>query len=106
MKDIGKFIRTQLDYCVAIAEDIIKNEASLEVLNYAKNFAEIESPMTGEIEANWIRIAYEDTYIFLYLDDNGSTLSGDVCYRMNGYGQYRSKTIEEKDNPDEYIPMN
>lgn len=40
----------QLNYCKEIAEDIIKNNASMEILQHAKKFAEIESPMTGEME--------------------------------------------------------
>lgn len=59
---------TVLNLCARIAEDIIFNDASLEVLQFAKKWAEIESPMTGEIDADWIRICYGSIYVFLHFD--------------------------------------
>ena len=56
MEKAKKAIIEQLNYCKAIAEDITKNNASMEILQHAKKFAEIESPMTGETEAAWVRI--------------------------------------------------
>ena len=66
----------QLNYCKAIAEDIIKNNASMEILQHAKKFAEIESPMNGETEAAWVRICWGDIYIFLRFDEAAWDVTG------------------------------
>lgn len=42
----------QFEYCKAIADDIIKNNRSLEVITHAKKYAEIESKLTGETDAD------------------------------------------------------
>ena len=46
----------QFYYCNAIANDIIKHNKSKEIQEYAKQFAEIESPLVGGTYADWIRI--------------------------------------------------
>ena len=61
----------QFNYCNAIANDIIEHNKSKEIQEYAKQFAEIESPLVGGTDADWIRINWGDIYIFLC--DNGST---------------------------------
>ena len=59
-----KFVK-QFYYCNAIANDIIKHNKSKEIQEYAKQFAEIESPLVGGTYADWIRINWGDIYIFL-----------------------------------------
>lgn len=44
----------QFNYCNAIATDILDNNKSKEIQEYAKKFAEIESPLVGGTEAEWI----------------------------------------------------
>lgn len=46
----------QFNYCNAIANDIIEHNKSKEIQEYAKQFAEIESPLVGGTGADWIRI--------------------------------------------------
>ena len=105
MKSLREVIREQFAYCIAIAEDIVEQEASLDVLNYAKKYAEIESPMTGEIEVDWIRIMYGDIYIFLHLNEpedkdydnyKFTGFTGEVWYQLDGLGQYGGETIDVK----------
>lgn len=79
----------QFEYCYAIAEDIINNHKTKEVQEYAKQFAEIESPLVGGTEANWIRINWCDIYIFLC--DNG-----EVVYQVDPFGEYGGELINKK----------
>lgn len=53
----------QFNYCNAIANDIIEHNKSKEIQEYAKQFAEIESPLVGGTGADWIRINWG---IFIY----------------------------------------
>lgn len=46
----------QFNYSNAIANDIIEHSKSKEIQEYAKQFAEIESPLVGGTDADWIRI--------------------------------------------------
>ncbi len=77
----------QFNYCNAIANDIIEHNKSKEIQEYAKQFAEIESPLVGGTDANWIRINWGDIYIFLC--DNGS-----VGYQVDPLGAYGSELID------------
>ena len=56
----------QFEYCKAIAEDILANGKSKEVQEYANKYAEIESPLVGGTDAEWIRINWGAIYIFLH----------------------------------------
>ena len=42
----------QFNHCNAIAADILDNNKSKEIQEYAKKFAEIESPLVGERKLN------------------------------------------------------
>lgn len=77
----------QFNYCNAIAEDILQNNKSKEIQEYAKRFAEIESPLVGGTDAEWIRINWGDIYIFLC--DNG-----DVGYQVDPIGEYGGELID------------
>lgn len=71
----------QFNYCNAIANDIIEHNKSKEIQEYAKQFAEIESPLVGGTGADWIRINWGDIYIFLC--DNGS-----IGYQVDPLASY------------------
>lgn len=77
----------QFNYCCAIADDIIANNKSKDIQEYAKKFAEIESPLVGGTDAEWIRINWGDIYIFLC--DNG-----DVEYQVDPMGEYGGELID------------
>lgn len=77
----------QFRYCDAIAEEILSFGKTKEIQTYAKRFAEIESPLSGETDAPWIRINYGDIYIFLH--DNG-----DVTYQLDPLGGYGAELID------------
>ena len=77
----------QFYYCKAIANDIIKHNKSKEIQEYAKQFAEIESPLVGGTDADWIRINQGDIYIFLYDD-------GSIGYQVDPLGVYGNELID------------
>ena len=77
----------QFNYCNAIAEDILQNNKSKEIQEYTKKFAEIESPLVGGTDADWIRINWGDIYIFL--SDNG-----DVGYQVDPLAEYGGELID------------
>lgn len=77
----------QFNYCNAIAEDILQHNKSKEIQEYAKKFAEIESPLVGGTDAEWIRINWGDIYIFLC--DNG-----DIGYQVDPLGEYGGELID------------
>ena len=49
----------QFEYCKAIAEDILANGKTKEVQEYSKKYAEIESPLVGGTDAEWIELIGE-----------------------------------------------
>lgn len=77
----------QFNHCNAIAADILDNNKSKEIQEYAKKFAEIESPLVGGTEAEWIRINWGDIYIFL-CDD------GNIRYQVDPLGEYGDELID------------
>ena len=77
----------QFYYCNAIANDIIKHNKSKEIQEYAKQFAEIESPLVGGTDVDWIRINWGDIYIFLYDD-------GSIGYQVDPLGVYGNELID------------
>lgn len=95
-------ILQQFVFCKEIAEDIKKNHASEAILRYAKKWAEIESPMSGETEAPWIRICYGDIYIFIHLTENSlinnvaPVFTGEMWYQLDGRGGYGGEEIDVK----------
>lgn len=65
--------KAQLDLCKAIAEDIIKYNASKEICKYADGFAMIESPYgtrDGYCGNDYIRINFGEAYCYIDIDKN------------------------------------
>lgn len=89
MLNLKEVIRKQFDYCNAIAEDIFANGKSKDVQEYAKQFAEIESPLVGGTDADWIRINWGDIYIFMHDD-------GTFWYQLDGLGEYNGELIDSR----------
>lgn len=50
-------------------------------------WVEIESPLVGGTDANWIRLNYDDVYIFLHDD-------GSEWYQLDPIGGYGAELIE------------
>ena len=99
MTNLKEIILKQLNYCSTIADDIIKHNASRDILNYTKKWAEIESPMTNETDCMWIRICWGDIYIFLYIDEykyqwGEICLTGKISYQLDGLGEYGGELID------------
>lgn len=100
MKDIKDFILERFNYCRAIADDIIRHSACLGVLNHAKKFAVIESPMTGETDAAWIRVEFDDIYIYIEIDEEAYgesekvVLTGKVGYQLDPECAYGAELID------------
>lgn len=99
MSNIKEVIFKQLNYCNAIAVDIIKNNASEEVINHAKKWVQVESPITGETDAPWIRVNYGDIYVFANLDEaelmkNNIKFTGQMRYQLDGLGEYGAELID------------
>lgn len=86
----------RFNYCNAIAMDIIANGKSKEVQEYAKQYAEIESPLVGGTSADWIRINWGDIYIFLH--DNGN-----IQYQLDPVGAYNEELIDMYGTSVEFI---
>lgn len=98
MVETKEAIVTQLYYCKAIADDIIKHNATDDIIAYAKKWAEIESPMTGETNAPWIRINWGDIYAFILLNVDSYYNDGiikfiDMEYQLDPYGAYGAELI-------------
>ena len=88
----------QFNYCNAIANDIIEHNKSKEIQEYAKQFAEIESPLVGGTGADWIRINWGDIYIFLC--DNGS-----IGYQVDPLASYYGNELIDIDCNNEEIEL-
>ena len=114
--NLKNVILEQLNYCNEIVKDILKYDKSKEIQLYAKQYAEVESPLIGGTEADWIRINFGDIYIFLH--DNG-----EIQYQLDPIGNYGEELIdiygslndfieeiqrldEEKIKDDYYYPKN
>lgn len=100
MSTFRELIMRQFSYCEAIADDIINHNASEEVIKYAKKYAEIESPMTEETDAAWVRVNWGDIYIFihfdedLYLNERKISFTGKITYQVDAIGGYGGELID------------
>lgn len=100
MKEIKEFILERFNYCRAIADDIIRHSACTGVLNHARKFATIETPMSGETDAAWIRVEFDDIFIFVHLDeeaygDNDKiVLTGKMTYQLDPECAYGAELID------------
>jgi hypothetical protein len=73
MVDMRIIWMAQLDLCKAIADDIVKHNASKEICQYADGFAMIESPYGtrgGYYGNDFIRINFGEAYCYVDLDRN------------------------------------
>jgi len=86
----------EFKYCNAIAMDIVLNGKSKEVQEYATQFAEIESPLIGGTDANWIRINWGYIYIFLHDD-------GKIQYQFDPFGEYGGELIDVFGTAEDFI---
>lgn len=112
MKDIKQLITERLEYCNAIAQDIIQHKACEGVIQHAKKYATIQSPMTGEIDAAWVRIEFDDIYIFVFLNEdeyygNGKVLlSGEISYQLDPACAYGAELIDAHTTEEFYEKLN
>lgn len=101
-------IKKRFKYCKAIADDIIKYNAMNDIIAYAKEWAEIESPMTEETDAPWVRINWSDIYIFIHMDEDAwyddgvIKFTGKVNYQLDPFGGYGGELIDV-DNVDAFM---
>lgn len=82
MVDMRIIWKAQLDFCKAIADDIVEHNASKKICKYADKFAMIESPYNtsgGYYGNDFIRINYGEAYCYLVVDDDNN-LTGDVWW--------------------------
>lgn len=99
-KRVKSCIKKRFSYCRAIADDIIKYNAIDEIISYAKEWAEIESPMTEETDTAWIRINWSDIYIFIHMDEDAwydkgiIKFTGEVDYQLDPFGGYGGELID------------
>lgn len=88
---LKEWLMMQFNYCNAIASDILEHNKSKETQEYAKQFAEIESPLVGGTDEKWICINWGDIYIYLYDD-------GSIRYQLDPLGGYGSELIDTFDS--------
>ena len=96
---LREIILKQFDLCRTIATDIIRHDADEDILYYAKRYAQIESPITGETGAPWIRINYGDIYVFIDFDEKifeseNRIKFRKIRYQLDGCDGYGGETIE------------
>lgn len=100
MEKIKNQIMSDLHYCIDIANDIVANNCSPEILKYAKEFAEIESPMTDETDAPWVRINWCGVYVFVHFDEDAYFNEGKIefigerWYQLDFEGSYGAEIID------------
>ena len=77
MVDMRIIWKAQLDLCKAIADDIIKHNASKEVCEYADGFAQIESPYDtrgGWYGNDFIRVNFGEAYCYIDIDEDNKPI--------------------------------
>lgn len=91
-----KQILQHMQYLLTAREYLLENNKSLEAqkdIKYNRRyngfFIEIESPLVGGTIADWIRLCYDDVYIFLHDD-------GTEWYQLDPIGQYNEELIDVK----------
>ena len=62
MIDIKTIWKNQIELCNDIANDIIKHNASNDIINYTKQYAIIE------VQEEWIRVNFGEAYCYIDLD--------------------------------------
>ena len=86
-----KQILQHMQYLLTAREYLLENNKSLEAqMEIKKNLRleiEIESPLVGGTTADWIRLYYDDVYLFLH--DNGKEQ-----YQLDPLAEYGGELID------------
>lgn len=80
MVDMRIIWKAQLELCKSVAEDIVKHNASPEVIEHAKGYTHIENEY-GEF---W-RINYGEAYAYVDIDEDGKP-TGDIWWNNDEMG--------------------
>lgn len=89
MVDMRKIYKAQMDFVKAIAEDIVKHNASKKVINYAEEYAHLENEY-GEF---W-RVNWGEAYAYVDIDENGKP-TGNIWWSNEEMGVEHNGTYEE-----------
>ena len=87
--DMRKVWASQTRYVFNIVRDIIRNNASTDVLDYASYYAEIEAPFPINERcdvnhgANYIRVNYGEAYAYIPLNSNNKPKGLQYVYWCN-----------------------
>ena len=126
-KKTAKILRAQVLYCDDIVQDIIRHDASADVLKYAQKFAEIENPLLGNTDVDWVRINFDAIYVYVrkengeyeatwHLDPEGGygaeliimdkASASDFAREVEEYLVHNSEKCEgDFEEPPTYVPM-
>ena len=107
---LREVIMKQFELCKAITADIIKHKAEEGMLYYARTYAEIESFLTGETDAPWIRINYGDIYIFIDVDEEIFNKENrikirKIRYQLDGCAGYGGEIIKAESVADFLVQL-
>lgn len=94
-KNIKTEVIEDLLKCIKIKDEILSDgitKNNIEKLQTNHRSFEIESPLTGETMADWIRINYNGVYVFIHLD-NENKPSGNYWYQLDYIGSYGLELI-------------
>lgn len=78
-----------------LKDEIIRSDItreSIESFQKGHREFEIESPLTGETDAEWVRINYNGIYIYIHLD-NDNKANGNLWYQLDYIGSYGLELI-------------
>lgn len=89
-----KRVLCNMEYLLDAREYLLKNNKSLEAQKEIRDnrkydgfLIEIESPLVGGTDADWIRLYYDDVYLFLH--DNGKEQ-----YQLDPLAEYGGELID------------
>lgn len=95
-----KKILCNMEHLLDAREFLIANNKSLEAQSEIKNnrryggfLIEIESPLVGGTDADWIRLCYDDVYLFLHDD-------GTEWYQLDPLSEYGGELIDARSYED------
>lgn len=95
-----KKILCNMGYLLDATKYLLANNKSLEAqkeIKYNRRYdgflIEIESPLVGGTDADWIRLCYDDVYLFL-CDD------GSEWYQLDPLGEYGGELIDVRSYDD------
>lgn len=88
MVDMRIIYKEQLRFVKEIAEDIVRHNASIEVIKHAKEYAHLENEY-GEF---W-RVNWGEAYAYVDIDENGKP-TGDISWNNDEMGVEHDTTYE------------